>query len=437
MRSSVFMLVLFLVSQYSFAAAKIEHWQTQQGSRVYYVHTEELPMVDIQVVFDAGSARDGSRYGLAALTSALLDTGAGTWNADMIAQRFEGVGAQFGTGVSRDMAWLSLRTLTEKKYYNQALETLHKVLTQPTFNDADFEREKNRTLAGLKRREALPGALADIAFYEAIYGKHPYAHPTTGFIETVSQFTAQDLRNFYQQYYVAANAVIVIVGDLSKQEAEQAAKRLLTDLPAGKKPELLPEVAMPEHGMRKHIEFPSQQTHVLSGLPGTSRKDKDYFPLYVGNHILGGSGLVSLLFEEVREKRGLAYSAYSYFSPLYRKGPFTMGLQTRNDQTSQAVDVMIKTLQDFITQGPTEAELAAAKKNITGGFVMRFDTNSKLTAYVAMIGFYQLPLDYLDTFPQKVEAVSVEAVKQAFQRRVNPELLQTITVGDGSAASEK
>ncbi len=437
MRSSLFAVLLLLVSQLGFAAAKIEHWQTPQGSRVYYVHSEELPMVDIRVAFDAGSARDGSQFGVASLTSALLDTGAGTWNADMIAQRFEGVGAQFSTGISRDMGWLSLRTLTGKQYFNQALETMHKVLTEPSFNDPDFEREKNRTLAGLKHREASPGALADIAFHEAVYGNHPYAHPSTGFIETVNQLTVQDLRDFYRQYYVAANAVITIVGDLSKQEAEQTAMRLLIGLPVGKKPAPLPEVAMPEQGKREHIEFPSQQTHVLSGLPGTFRKDKDYFPLYVGNHILGGSGLVSLLFEEVREKRGLAYSTYSYFSPLFRKGPFTMGLQTRNDQTKQAIGVMINTLQDFITQGPTEAQLAAAKKNITGGFVMRFDTNSKLTAYVAMIGFYQLPLDYLDTFQQHVEAVTVEDIKEAFQRRVKPELLQTVTVGDNTGESEK
>jgi len=311
------------------------------------------------------------------------------------------------------------------------------ILARPSFNEADFQREKNRTLAGLKQQEESPSDLAGIAFYNALYGDHPYAHPTSGVIATVSGFETKDLRNFYQKYYVAANAVVVIVGDLSRRQAEKTAADLLTGLPVGQKPELLPEVAMPSEATQKHIEFPSSQTHVLVGMPGTYRKDPDYFTLYVGNHILGGSGLVSKLFDEVREKRGLAYSASSSFSPMFREGPFTIGLQTRNDQTQQALEVLNKTLADFIAKGPTEAELVAAKKNITGGFAMRFDTNKELASYVAMIGFYEMPLDYLDTFQQNIEQVTVASITDAFKRRIDPKLLQTITVGNSAGKSEK
>ncbi len=434
MRISLLGLIFLFFSQSVYSAAKIEHWQTAQGSRVYYVHTEGLPMVDIQVAFDAGSARDDAQFGIAALTSALLDSGAGAWNADQIAQRFESVGAQFGSGISNDMAWASLRTLTDKALFDKALETLQSVLAKPVFKKADFEREKNRTLAALKQREEEPDELASMAFYRALYGDHPYAHPATGIIETVAKLTADDLRRFYQRYYVAANAMVVIVGDLTRQQAEQTATALLAGLSTGEKPAPLPEVAMPQKASRQHIEFPSKQTHVLVGLPGSYRKDPDYFDLYVGNHVLGGSGLVSKLFDEVREKRGLAYSASSSFAPMFRKGPFTVGLQTRNDQAQEALTVLNKTLEDFIAQGPTEAELTAAKKNITGSFAMRFDTNKELANYVAMIGFYDLPLDYLDTFQQKVEQVTVASITDAFKRRVNPQLLQTITVGATAAA---
>ncbi|MGZ8152820.1 MAG: M16 family metallopeptidase, partial [Methylovulum sp.] len=392
MRICLLGFLLFVASQTVSAAAKIDHWQTPQGSRVYYVHTEGLPMVDIQVVFDAGSARDGTAYGLAALTANLLDTGAGKWNADQIAQRFESVGALFGAGSSIDMATVSLRTLTDKPLFDKALETMQVILTKPSFNDADFQREKNRTLAGLKQIDESPGELASIAFYKALYGDHPYGHPSDGVIKTVSALKAANLRDFYKKYYVAANAIVVIVGDLTKQQAEQTAEKLVAGLPAGKKPDNLPDVAMPVKATQQHIEFPSTQTHVLVGLPGTYRKDADYFNLYVGNHILGGSGLVSKLFDEVREKRGLAYSASSAFIPMLKPGPFLVSLQTRNDQTGQALDVLNKTLSDFIAQGPTETELVAAKKNITGGFAMRFDTNKKLANYVGMIGFYDLPL---------------------------------------------
>jgi len=433
MRFNLFGLILLLLSQSAWAAAKIEHWQTAQGSRVYFVHTGGLPMADIRVVFDAGSARDGAQFGIASLTSALLDSGAANLSADDIAQRFESVGAQYGAGVSEDMAWLSVRTLTDRALFDKALATFETVLSQPAFNEADFQREKARTLAGLKHREESPGEIAGIAFNKAVFGDHPYAHPEAGLIETVAPLTAADLKAFYQRYYVAANAMVVIVGDLNRQQAEQTANAVLAKLPKGEKPAEIPPVTMPSQTSEQHIEFPSTQTHVLVGLPGTYRKDPDYFALYVGNHILGGGSMVSRLFEEVREKRGLAYGAYSVFAPMYRQGPFMMSLQTRNDQTGQALQVLRQTFAEFLAKGPSDAELTAAKQNITGGFALRLDTNAKLSDYVAMIGFYQQPLDYLDTFQSKVEAVSVEQIKDAFARRVKPELLQTVTVGGAAA----
>jgi zinc protease len=434
MRNSLWGLFLLTVSQAVWSSVNIEHWQTAQGSRVFFVHTDGLPIADIVIDFDAGSARDGKRAGLAALTSNVLDAGAGKWNADQIAERFESVGAHFGTHISNDTASLTLRTLTEKPLFDKAIETLHVILTQPTFNESDFQREKKRTLAGLKMREESPGDLADIAFSKALYGEHPYAHPESGLIETVAPLKAADLRAFYRQYYVAANAVVVVVGNLSREQAEATVTALLKDLPTGQKAAPLPDVAMPARANSQHMAYPSTQTHVLVGLPGIDRKDPDFFSLFVGNHILGGSGLVSKLFEEIREKRGLAYSAYSGFKPMLKKGPFVLGLQTRNDQTGEALKVLNQTLADFIAKGPTEAELAAAKKNITGGFPMRFDTNKKLANYVAMIGFYDLPLDYLDTFTQKVEAVTVASIVDAFKRHVDLNRLQTVTVGGDAQA---
>ncbi|MGR8979192.1 MAG: M16 family metallopeptidase [Gammaproteobacteria bacterium] len=438
MRKSLFGLILILFMQTASAAAKIEHWQTKKGTRIFYIRTESLPLADIVIAFDAGSARDGDQQGLASLTAAMLDSGAGKWSADDIAQRFESVGAQFGSGISRDMATVTLRTLTDKPLFDKALSTLEEILSKPAFHKADFQREQKRTLAALKQREESPGEIAGIAFYKALYGNHPYAHPENGINDTVAKLKTDDLRRFYRQYYVAANAIIVIVGDLSRQQAEQTASKLVAHLPAGEKPKPLPDVAMPDKEAHLDIEFPSTQTHVLVGKPGIDRKDPDYFSLYVGNHILGGGGLVSKLFEEIREKRGLAYSAASYFRPMLKKGPFVLGLQTRNDQTDQALEILNRTLADFIAKGPTEAELIAAKKNITGGFALRFDTNKELANYVAMIGFYELPLDYLDTFQQNVEKVTAASITEAFKRHIDLNLLQTVTVGKGGKTkSEK
>lgn len=432
MRIKFLTVLLLLFSGYSQAAAKIEQWTTSQGARVFYVQTQGLPLVDIQVTFDAGSARDGEQHGIAGLTTDLLQASAGQWNADQIAQRFESVGAQFSASATVDSSSLTLRSLTEPALLNTSLETLQAVLTQPQFNQADFQREKKQTLAAIKQREESPAELADLAFDKAVFGNHPYAYPTAGYANTVSKLKVQDLKQFYQRYYVAANAMIVIVGDLSKQQVQQTAEKLFKNLPVGQKPAPLPEVKIPEKASVQAINFPSSQTHVLVGMPGMSRTDPDYFALYVGNHVLGGSGLVSKLFDEVREKRGLAYSAYSYFIPMVKQGAFQIGLQTKNEQTGQALKVLNETVNDFINKGITEKELQAAKKNITGGFVLRFDTNSKLANYVTMIGFHGLPLDYLDTFTEKVEALTVEKIREVFKKRLTPGLFQTVTLG-GSA----
>lgn len=411
------------------ATPKIQTWTAANGAQVYFVPTEGLPMVDVRVVFDAGSARDGSQFGLATLTSGLLDTGAGSWDADTIAQRLEGVGARMSTGASRDSAWLSLRSLTQPKLLETALETAREVLVNPAFNQLDFDREKKNLLVGLKQREESPSDIAGIAFFEALYGSHPYAHPKEGNIDTVEKLSRDHLKGFYQRYYVTKNAIVVIVGDVDRSQAEDIAEDLLMGMPDGETAPVIPAVTSPVSARTDRKAFPSAQTHVYSGMPGMKMSDPDYFPLYVGNHILGGSGLVSRISEEVREKRGLSYSAFSYFYPFRVEGPFMMGLQTKNDKADEAVKVMQSTLRDFIDKGPTEKELQDSKKNITGGFPMRMDSNQKLIEQVASIAFYGLPLNYLDTFIARVEAVTAADIKRAFKARINPDRLQTIMVG--------
>ena len=422
-------IIISLVSNQAFALAPIKHWQTSQGGQVYFVASPGLPMVDIRLVFDAGSARDGTQHGIASITASLLETGAGQWNADQIAQRFDAVGARYNYATNRDTSWLGLRSLTQADLMEQALATFEQIISKPEFTQEEFQRLKEQKLIGLKQQQERPGYIAKKAFYQSIYGQHPYAHLVGGSIETLDKIQLSDVQHFHQKYYVRKNAILAIVGDLTEQQARQIAETLFKQLPQGSKAKGLPVVNLPEKGKTQHIDFSSTQTHILAGLPVLSRKDTDYFPLYVGNYILGGGGLVSLLFNEIREKRGLAYSAHSYFSPLAESGPFTVGLQTQNKQSNTAIGVMHKTVANFINQGPTAEQLIAAQKNLTGGFVLRFDNNKKLLNYVAMIAFYQLPLDYLDAFSAKVSQVTADQIKSAFQRRVNMDLLQVISVG--------
>lgn len=426
----LFMTVIFsMASTQAIALVPIKHWQTSQGGQVYFVASPGLPMVDIRMIFDAGSARDGEHGGIASLTSSLLETGAGQWDADQLAQVFDALGAQYSYTTTRDYSWLGLRSLTQANLLAPAVTTFQKIISQPRFLPDEFQRIKQQRLITLKQQQEKPGFIAKKAFYQSIYGDHPYAHLEIGDTKSITGIQIENIKQFYEQYYVSKNAVLAIVGDLTEQQARDIAETLFKLIKPGVKAKELPKVRMPKKGKTQSIAFPSTQTHILAGLPVLKRKDVDYFPLYVGNHILGGSGLVSILFGEIREKRGLAYSAYSYFSPLAQAGPFTMGLQTQNKQSKIALNVLLQTLNEFISKGPTSEELIAAQKNLTGGFVLRFDNNRKLLNYVAMIAFYQLPLNYLDTFPSKVSQVTTEQIQSAFQRRINTDLLQIIRVG--------
>lgn len=415
------------------AGLDIETWQIDNGAKVFYVPAPELPMVDIRVVFNAGSARDGDKPGLASMTNNLLDHGAGEWNTDQIVERFDSVGAQFATSSLRDMSMFSLRSLTEKEWFTTALDTMAVILQQPKFDANELERLRQQVLVALRNEQESPSDLAERTFYKALYGHHPYATSPLGNKESVTALTRQDLVDFYNKYYVASNAIVVIVGAVDKARAKEIARKLVKPLPKGEPAPALPDVpAVTEAAVIKQ-QHPSTQTTIWVGQEGNERDDPDYFPLYVGNHILGGSGFGSRIVDEIREKRGLAYSSYSYFSPMQRKGPFLMGLQTKNTQARDALTLLMKTVQDFIAEGPTQAELEHAKQNITGGFALRLDSNKDILEYVAMIGFYNLPLDYLKTFNDKVENVTRDQIIDAFRRRVHPDKMITVMVGDVDA----
>jgi len=384
----------------------------------------------VRVVFSAGSSRDGDKPGLASMTNTLLDHGAGDWDTNQIVDRFDSVGAQFSTDSLRDMAVVSLRTLTDKAWFETALDTMATVLQKPKFLQSELDRERQRTLVALRNQQESPSDLANLALYKALYPNQPYATPPIGTKASVSALTRQDVVDFYNKYYVASNAIVVIVGAVDKAVAKQIASKLMKPLAKGEPAPALPKVPAIREAKTIEEQHPSTQTTILVGQVGETRKDPDYFPLYVGNHILGGSGFGSRIMDEIREKRGLAYSSYSYFYPMEGKGPFIMGLQTKNDQAKEALALLMKTVQQFIDKGPTKKEIEDAKKNITGGFPLRLDSNKDITSYVAMIGFYHLPLDYLSTFNAKVEKVTRKQIMDAFKRRRHPDKMITVMVGN-------
>ncbi len=426
---TIFMISAVLFATSVSATPQIGRWETSNGARVLYVHTPEIAMVDIRVIFDAGSARDGEQGGIASMTNGLLSTGAGDRGEEAIAETMDRLGAHLGFDSLRDMAVVSLRSLSDDYLLSPALEVISDLIHKPYFPKSAFERERNRQLVGIQSQKQSPGTIADKKFFRAMYGDHPYAEPSSGTEESVKALKRSDLRLFHSRYYVGNNTVVAIVGDVGREQAKQIAEQVVGQLPAGEAAPPLPDAVMAQSGETIVIEYPSVQSHLLMGHPVLRRGDPDYFELYVGNHILGGSGLVSRISEEVRESRGLAYSAYSYFSPMRGEGPFKAGLQTKNESRDEALQVLRDTVIDFVESGPNHNDLIRSKRNITGGFPLRIDSNKKIIDYLGMIGFYGLPDDYLDTFNWNVEAVSRESIQNAFRRRLHPEQMVTVIVG--------
>jgi zinc protease len=339
------------------------------------------------------------------------------------------VGAALGGNFDRDRAGYTLRTLSSQRERAQAVATLAKIIQQPDFPAASLEREKNRVIAALREEDTQPESIAAKTFFQTLYGSHPYGLPPAGKPETVATLTRADVAAFYHARYTAGSAVISLIGDVSRAEAEAIAKELSASLPTGAADGAIPPAAQPAQAEQRTIAHPAKQSHILIGDIGVRRGDPDYFPLFVGNHVLGGGGFTSRLMQDVREKRGLAYSVYSYFEPLRQEGPFVIGLQTKREQTAQALEVVRDTLKEFVAAGPKAVELEKAKQNIVLGFPLRIDSNAKILGYLSLIGFYDLPLSYLDDFVRQVERVGVRDVKDAFARRVHPDRMVTVVVG--------
>ncbi len=423
--------LLMLMSQIASAALPIEHWTTARGTRVYFVRADSIPMLDVNIDFDAGSRHDpAGKDGLASMTAGMLARGTEGLDESMIADRLADLGALRGGNADDDRLSMSVRTLSSRTERDAAIDLLARLVSKPTFPEPLLAREKERSLQNLRESLTQPGSIAQRTFYPLVYPKHPYG--TLADEATIGAVRRDDLVAFHRERFGPQTAVISMVGAITRAEAEAIAERLTRDLPAGSAAAPMPPVLKPSATERR-IAHPASQSHILIGAPAMARGDPDFFPLFVGNYVLGGGGFVSRLTNEVREKRGLSYSVGSGFSPMLQPGPFMVSLQTQKSQTDQALAVVRETLSDFIRTGPTEAELIAAKQNLVGGFALRIDSNSKILGNLANIGWYRLPLDYLDRWTDEVERVTASRVREAFARHVNPQQLVTVIVGAGEA----
>ena len=430
-------LLSFSVFNSAFAILPIEKLDSYNGAQAYLVQTKTLPMVDIEVSIDAGDRYDPvGKSGLADMTAALMNYGVrgseGPINEAQIADEIADLGANIGLSVSGERATLRIRSLSRKDLRDRAVRLAAAMLSAPTYDSKIVEREKQRTVTNLLEAETKPEFVLERRFKKSVYGNNPLANtPST---KSVAAVNAVDLKQFHKQFYRGDRMIVSIVGDVDRAQANEIVRALLQKVPESgpaiaKLPELLRSPVEPLAQREVQIPFDSQQAHIAMGMTAVTRSNPDYFPLLVGNYILGGGGFVSRLMAEVREKRGLAYSVFSYFAPGKDTGIFQAGLQTKNDQAVLALEVMSSTIAQFIADGPTPAELVAAKSNLMNGYPLRIDNNRKLLDNISSIAWNDLPLDTMDIWTKQVEAVTLEQVTKAFQKYLAMDRMQIVVLG--------
>jgi len=406
----------------------IQTWNTAEGARVLFVEARELPMFDLRLTFAAGSSQDGDTPGLATLTNAMLNEGVAGKDVTAIAEGFEGLGADFGNGAYRDMAVATLRSLSAADKREPALKLFAEVVGKPTFPQGALDRIKNQMQAGFEYQKQNPGKLAGIALFEHLYGNHPYAHPSDGTAKSIPPITLEQLRAFHTKAYSAGNAVIALVGDLSRSEAEAVAAQVSAALPKGPALAKVPQPTEPKPGTT-HIDFPSKQTHLMLAQLGIDRNDPDHAALSLGNQILGGGAFGTRLMSEVREKRGLTYGVYSVFSPMQVRGPFMINLQTRAELSEGTLKLVQDILTDYLKTGPTQQELDDAKRELAGSFPLSNASNASIVGQLGAIGFYNLPLTWLEDYMQQSQALTTEQVKAALNKHLAADKMVIVTAG--------
>jgi len=421
--------IIILVLSFGFCEASFTPltWKTSENVKVYFKPAKEIPMVDIRMVFSAGSIRDDKKLGVANMTNQMLLEGSGALSALQFKDKAASLGASFSVGSLREMAYINLRTLSDDDYFQSSVNLMLSAVTQPLFAQDEIDVVRKRNLLKLKINEQSLSKQANRSVWSHLYKNHSYGNPPLGEEKYIKKITKDDLRKFHEKFYVAENLVLVIVGDIEEKEARRLASTLSSKMKRGQRPSPVNRVPTLK-ATTLEVGRPSKQSHIRIASIGMRRDDDDYFPLLIGNHAFGGNSLVSILFREVRSKRGLSYSTYSYFLPMEQFGPMVVGMQTDSAKKEEALKLLRSLFERFTKEGPTQREFALAKSNLINGFVTRIDSNRKVTEYLAMIGYYGLPLDYLENFEKNIEEVTLKQVKDALNRRLSDDYL-TVVVG--------
>lgn len=413
----------------------VQNWQTSTGVPVYFISSPEVPILDVAVVVNAGSSRDDQLPGLANITAEMLNQGQDKKTAQVIASEFDEVGALYNSSINQDMAIFTLRTLTRPEIITSAIKSFADVLTHPSFPVDAFTREKAIMMTTIQNQQQDPGTLSNQAFFQLLYGSHPYGHPVTGTLETINKINVNDINRFYHTFYNRNNISIALVGAISKQQAQKIAESLSQNFSQGKPAPAINPAPETKVNIEK-ISFPANQSYIRMGETGIFFNTPDYFALLLGNYILGGD-MSSRLFQTVREKYGFSYSIGSYLLPMNAGGNMVIALETRTEKTQEALALTRKILQNLIQSGPTENELSAAKNFFIKSFPLRLSNNKDMLNFLVSVAYYHRPLNYIETYTNHIEAVTPLEVKQTLEDHFKINDMATVIVGSQTAHDQK
>ena len=399
------------------------------GIKAWLVQDTSVPVISMSFSFRGGAAMDPKgKEGRADMVSGLLDEGAGALDSQAFQKALEKISASLGFDAGLDRFSGSLRTLSAKR--DEAFRLLRLAITAPRFDPEPVERIRTQMLVSLKEQAENPRRIAGRTWFSSVFPNHPYGRPVAGTEETVAKLTVDDLKKFVGERLARANLVIGVAGDITPEELGRRLDETFGQLPAQGKDGAVTEATPAAAGKTIIVRKPIPQSVVIFGQVGIKRNDPDYYTAFVMNHILGGGGFSSRLTEEVREKRGLAYSVYSYLSPLDHAGLILGGLGTQNANVAKSIDIVREQWRRLSEEGVTEKELSAAKTYLNGSFPLRFDSSRRISRTLVAVQFHDLGLDYLDKRPRFINAVTQADIRRVASRLLNSKALTVVVVGD-------
>jgi zinc protease len=406
-------------------ATTIERVVSPGGIEAWLVHEPAVPMIAIDFAFVGGATQDAlGKGGTATLVASLLDEGAGDLDAKAFHERLERRAIELGFQAERDTLRGTLRTLSENK--DEAFDYLRLALTQPRFDSADVEVIRAQVTSLLRRATTSPTDIANLRWWQVAFADHPYGRPVNGTLESVPTVTIADLKDYTRRVLARGNLKVAVVGDIDAESVKVMLDRVFGGLPA--RPELKPVANVSPQGLGRRVvvTLDVPQTVVTFGGPGIARKDPDFMAAYIVNHILGGGAFSSRLYQEVREKRGLAYSVYDSLVWLNHSALFLGGTATRADRAGETLAVIDKEIHRLAGEGPTAEELAKAKAYLNGSFVLNLDTSSKIAALLVQLQLDGLPIDYFTRRPDMINAVTLEDARRVAKRLLDGGMLVTV-----------